>query len=69
MLGDLSTLGYKAHKEPVPSKVLRFLYFIFLHLARNSNQDYAHTENGFGMISHRWVTFIAGVGFYIHVGD
>ena len=35
-----------------------------LQLATNSNHDWAgHTEKGFGMILHRWVTFIAGVGF------
>ena len=38
--------------EPAPSQ------------AGNRNHDWtAHTENLFGMISNRWVTFIAGVGF------
>ena len=36
------------------------------HGACISNHDWdAHTENEFSMILHLWVTFIAGVGFYI----
>ena len=32
MLGDLPTLGVQAHKETVPSQVLRFLFCLLLQL-------------------------------------
>ena len=65
-----TTLGFCAHTESLPSPVLRFWNCLLLPLARNSNRDWAElTESGFGMISHRWVTFMAGVGFYTRIED
>ena len=43
----------------------------FYDLIMVKNHDWAaHTENGVGMISHRWVTTVrAGVGFYTEPGQ
>ena len=64
----MPSLGIQARTKPVPSQVLRFRHCLLLQLTRNGelpeNGFGIIAESGFGMLSHRWLTFKAGVGFY-----
>ena len=54
ILGGSPTLSFWSHKKTVPSQVIRFIYWLLLQSAWNSNQGWAaYAENGFGEVLHK----------------
>ena len=70
MLGDLPAPGVLGPHGDRTIASPSFFKLPLLQLARKSSHDCAaHTENGIGMLAHRWVTSTAGDCFYTRVAD
>ena len=66
MLGHMPTLGFQDNTEHMYH---RESYIFDIACLLLLSVEAAHTKNKLSIISHRWVTFILGIGFYTRVAE